>query len=184
MASSSCGAFSTAGSRPRTAGAVSTSPVGAKREPWQGQSQLSSTSFQCTRHPRCVQTAEKELAARGNAGAVAPLAQGLTAVRSLRRDLAGMGLSEDARFEIDFRLAQKESQFIAALVAATDMRIEAVANDGVVTPGQQVGVQLIAVARGTVPVEVKIGLIDRLMQGRMFPLTLAGLESATRELSR
>ncbi|MBD9374739.1 VWA domain-containing protein [Rhizobium sp. ARZ01] len=29
-----------------------------------------------------------------------------------------------------------------------------------------------------------IGLIDRLMQGRMFPLTLAGLQSATKELSR
>ena len=41
------------GSSGRTAGAVSTSPVGAKREPWQGQSQLFSPSFQCTTQPRC-----------------------------------------------------------------------------------------------------------------------------------
>jgi len=102
-----------------------------------------------------VQAARRALNEESSAGTVAPLAAGLTAVRTLRRDLAGMGLSEDARFEIDFRLAQKESQFVSALVAATDMRIEAVANDGLVTPGQAVGVQMIAVARGATPVEVK-----------------------------
>lgn len=113
---------------------------------------LSSALTAITGH---VQAARRALVAESSASTVAPLAAGLTAVRSLRRDLATMGLSEDARFEIDFRLAQKESQFIAALTAAADMRIEAVANDGVVTPGQQVGVQLIAVARGSVPAEVK-----------------------------
>jgi LmbE family N-acetylglucosaminyl deacetylase len=102
-----------------------------------------------------VQAARRALGSETSAGTVAPLAAGLTAVRQLRRDLAGFGLSEDARFEIDFRLAQKEAQFINALVAATDMRIEAIANDGVVTPGQQVGVQLMAVARGGTSVEVK-----------------------------
>ena len=102
-----------------------------------------------------VQAARRALGAESSAGTVGPLAAGLTAVRTLRRDLPGMGLAEEARFEIDFRLAQKESQFISALVAATDLRIDAVANDGVVTPGQQVGVQMIAVARGSVPVEVK-----------------------------
>jgi LmbE family N-acetylglucosaminyl deacetylase len=102
-----------------------------------------------------VQAARRALGAESSAGTVPPLAAGLTAVRTLRRDLAGLGLSEDARFEIDFRLAQKESQFVSALVAAADMRIDAVANDGVVTPGQPVGVRLIAVARGAVPVEVK-----------------------------
>jgi hypothetical protein len=100
-----------------------------------------------------VQAARRELGTRG--GVVPPLAAGLSAVRALRRDLAGMGVSEAARFEIDFRLGQKEAQFIAALLAATDTRLDAVANDGVVTPGQLVGVQLIAVSRGAVPVEVR-----------------------------
>src|SRR5690606_23861469 len=44
------------------AGPLITSPSGAKREPWQGQSQLRSTSFQCTMHPRWVQTAESSCA--------------------------------------------------------------------------------------------------------------------------
>ena len=102
-----------------------------------------------------IEAARRALGAETSAATVAPLAAGLTAVRTLRQTLAGMGLSDSARFEIDFRLAQKESQFISAIVAATDMRIDAVADDGVVTPGQQVGVQLIAAARGTTPVEVK-----------------------------
>ncbi|MEZ5284746.1 MAG: PIG-L family deacetylase [Vicinamibacterales bacterium] len=96
----------------------------------------------------------RESLARGAGATVPSLASGLTAVRTLRADLKGMGLGDAAQYDIDFRLAQKESQFISALVAATDMRIEAIANDGVVTPGQNVGVQMIAVSRGSVPVEV------------------------------
>ena len=102
-----------------------------------------------------VQRARRELGTTGGGGVVPPLTAGLSAVRALRRDLAGMGVSEDARFEIDFRLAQKESQFVRALLAATETRLDAVANDGLVTPRQQVGVQLIAATRGSVPVEVR-----------------------------
>jgi hypothetical protein len=45
-------------SRSTTAGPVSTRPSHAKREPWQGQSQLRSAGFQVTWQPRCVQTGE------------------------------------------------------------------------------------------------------------------------------
>jgi len=106
-----------------------------------------------------VQTAHQSLA-RGSAATVPSLASGLTAVRALRRDLPGMGLTGDARFEIDFRLAQKESQFISALVAASNLVIEAIGNDGLVTPGQQVGVQLIAAAQGAAPIEVKSRVLN------------------------
>src|SRR5829696_5307152 len=41
-----------------TAGPCSTSPSGAKRDPWHGQSQLRSARFQLTWQPRCVQVAE------------------------------------------------------------------------------------------------------------------------------
>ena len=78
-----------------------------------------------------IQAARRAVGPDTSAGTVAPLAAGLTAVRTLRRDLPGMGLGDDARFEIDFRLAQKESQFIAALVAATDLRV------GVFTPNER-----------------------------------------------
>ncbi|MCC7126931.1 MAG: PIG-L family deacetylase [Acidobacteria bacterium] len=107
-----------------------------------------------------VRTAHRELGAGGGAATVPSLTGGLQAVRELRRSLPGLGLSADARDEIDFRLAQKESQFIAALVAATDLRLEAIANDGIVTPGQTVNVQLIAAARGGVPVDVKSRVLN------------------------
>lgn len=103
---------------------------------------------------KSVADARKELAEHGTGAAATPLASGLTAVRALRKDLAGMSLSEEARYEIDFRLAQKESQFIDAIVIASDVLLDAVADDDVVTPGQEVGVRMIAVARGTAPVEV------------------------------
>src|SRR5690606_19486697 len=51
------GVYST-GPRSLVAGPVITLPNGSKREPWQGQSQELSTSFQCTTHPKCVHTAE------------------------------------------------------------------------------------------------------------------------------
>ena len=49
----------------------------------------------------------RALAAGGSAAAVAPLARGLAAVRELR-GAALASLAETTRFEIDFRLAQKE----------------------------------------------------------------------------
>ena len=42
----------------RTAGPSITSPLPAKREPWQGQSQVRSAVFQLTMQPRCVQRAD------------------------------------------------------------------------------------------------------------------------------
>ena len=111
-----------------------------------------------------VQTARRELGARGSAGTVPSLTAGLTATRALRAGLAGMGLPDEARDEIDFRMAQKEQQFIQALIAATDTRLEAIANDGVVTPGQQVGVQLIAAVRGSTSVEVKSRVLNGFAQ--------------------
>ena len=53
-------------------------------------------------------------------------------------------LPEASRYEIDFRLAQKEAQFEEALVLAADVRLEAIALDGLVPPGQPVAVQLMA----------------------------------------
>ncbi len=59
-----------------------------------------------------------------------------------------MGLTETARYEIDFRLAQKEPQFAQALLLATDVRLDAVARDALVVPGQPVQVDLMAANRG------------------------------------
>ena len=63
--------------------------------------------------------ARKALAAGGEAAAVAPLTAGLNALREVRSSLASLNLPEPARFEIDFRLAQKEPQFAQALLLAS-----------------------------------------------------------------
>ena len=84
-----------------------------------------------------VAEARKALAAGGSAAAIAPLGRGLRAVRELRGAL-GL-LAEQARYEIDLRLAQKEDQFENALLLAADVRLEAIARDGLVPPGSPVG---------------------------------------------
>jgi LmbE family N-acetylglucosaminyl deacetylase len=91
--------------------------------------------------------------AKGGAGATVPaLAQGLMAIRQLRRQLASMPLGADARYEIDHRLALKDAQFGEALILASDVRVEALARDGLVIAGQPVQVDLLAANRSGVPV--------------------------------
>jgi len=94
-----------------------------------------------------VSAAEKGLAEGGLWAAARPLASGLSRVRGLRKALPTLGLSNDAVFEIDFRLAQKEKQFEDALVLANGFRIDAIADDGLVVPGQAVSVLIRAAAR-------------------------------------
>ena len=65
---------------------------------------------------------------------------GLGAVRTLRGRLATLGLSDSALFEIDFRLEQKERQFEEAVLLAHQLRLEVLADDGVVTAAQHVTV--------------------------------------------
>ncbi|MGE0813162.1 MAG: PIG-L family deacetylase [Vicinamibacterales bacterium] len=99
-----------------------------------------------------VAEARTQVHEHGEAAAITPLAAGLKAVRALRAGLAGMGLQEAGRYEIDHRLALKERQFQDALVLAADVRLDAVANDGLVVAGQPVQVQVIAANRGQAPV--------------------------------
>jgi LmbE family N-acetylglucosaminyl deacetylase len=101
-----------------------------------------------------VKTARSQLSSGGNGATVPSLAEGLTAVRRLRGDLASMPIEADGRFEIDFRLAQKEAQLITALLLAADVKLDAVATDGLVVAGQPVDVRLSAGVRGNVPVQV------------------------------
>ncbi len=101
-----------------------------------------------TRITTAVTAARAAVSATGEGAAVAPLASGLKAVRTLRGELGGLGLSDTAKYEIDVRLAQKEKQFEQALVLAADVRLDAIASDGLVVGGQAVPVQVIAANRG------------------------------------
>ena len=91
----------------------------------------------------------------GAAGARESVVAGLRAVRSLRSQLSMLDLDEDGRFEIDFRLAQKEQQFRQAVLLAHGIRLEALANDGVVIPGQELDVSLLMANQGEVQVAVR-----------------------------
>jgi LmbE family N-acetylglucosaminyl deacetylase len=90
----------------------------------------------------------------GSGAAVTPLVRGLRAVRELRRGLGSMGLPDEASYEIDHRLKLKESQFSEALLLATDVRVEAIARDNLVVPGQNVQVDLLIANRSRNPVMI------------------------------
>ncbi|HXE81210.1 MAG TPA: PIG-L family deacetylase, partial [Vicinamibacterales bacterium] len=101
-----------------------------------------------------VAEASQALNAGGPAAAAAPLAAGLGTVRDLRLRLDAMSLDESAAAEIDFRLARTERKFESALLLAQGLRLEALADDGVVTPGQPMTLTLIAANRGAAPIDV------------------------------
>jgi LmbE family N-acetylglucosaminyl deacetylase len=84
-----------------------------------------------------------------------PLQDGLFAVRVLRRSVRSMAIDETGKYEIDFRLRQKESEFQQAITLAHGIKIEALADDGIVIPGQPVKVNVIVANRGTGEVAIK-----------------------------
>jgi hypothetical protein len=65
-----------------------------------------------------------------------------------------MGLTEAARYEIDFRLQIKERDYQDAVLAAHGLTFDAVADDGLVIGGQTVRLSLLAVNRGAAEVTV------------------------------
>ena len=83
------------------------------------------------------------------------LLAGLSSVRTLRAALGSMGLTDAAVYEIDFRLKQKHDQFQQALLLAHGVRIDAIADDGIVMGGQPIRVTATVANRGPDDVVVK-----------------------------
>ena len=81
-----------------------------------------------------VQAAQRKFDTDTDPSVVPPLVAGLRAARVVRSQLRAMGLDESARFEIDVRLRQKEREIQQAILAASGIRVEALADDGVVVP--------------------------------------------------
>ncbi len=94
--------------------------------------------------------------------ALKPLAAGLASTRELRSWLTASGLEADATYELDFRLARTESLFQDALAAAQGLRLEALSDTGIVTPGQAVKLRIIAANRGGVPADLQRVVISGL----------------------
>src|SRR5207237_9928856 len=86
--------------------------------------------------------AQSAFAAGNAASTVPPVEAGLGALRSLRAQLATLGLNPDARFEIDFRLQNKERDVENAVLAAHNLTFDAIADDGLVVRGQSVRVSV------------------------------------------
>ncbi len=102
-----------------------------------------------------VARAQQVFAAQGPDAARAPIMAGLSALRALRARLGSLGLDDAARHEIDFRLNTKQEQFERAAVLAQAIRIDVLADDGLVVAGQPVRVQAIVANRGSADLGVK-----------------------------
>ena len=64
-----------------------------------------------------MQTAQKTFDTGNDEATLKPLLDGLFAVRVLRRELRTMAIDDAGKFEIDFRLRQKEGEFQQAIAA-------------------------------------------------------------------
>jgi acetylornithine deacetylase/succinyl-diaminopimelate desuccinylase-like protein len=106
-----------------------------------------------------VAAAQKQFELDGPFATAPSLLAGLTAVRSLRAELANMGLPGDARFDLDARLKTKEDQFTEGAVLAHGLRVEVLADDGIIVPGQNVRVSISVGDRGR-PVSVSSVALD------------------------
>src|SRR4051812_43781913 len=102
-----------------------------------------------------VQIAQRRFDQDTDDAAVPPLLVGLRAARALRGQLRAMQIDDGAKYEIDFRLRQKEREFQQAIVLADGIKVEALADDGAVVPGQPVRVSVIVANSGGVDVTVK-----------------------------
>ncbi len=100
-------------------------------------------------------SAQKVFRSQGPEAAREPIVAGLGAVRALRSRLGSLGLDEGARYDIDTRLKLKEDQFQRAAVLAQGVRIDVLADDGVVFAGQPVRVQTIVANRGVADLTVR-----------------------------
>jgi LmbE family N-acetylglucosaminyl deacetylase len=102
-----------------------------------------------------VARARQAFDTQGSDAARAPIVAGLSAVRALRAGFGSLGLDDGARYEIDFRLKTKQEQFERAAVLAQAVRIDVLADDGLVVGGQPLRVQAIVANRGSADVSVK-----------------------------
>ncbi len=101
----------------------------------------------------------QDLFTEGNdAGTAGPVEAGLALIRALRAQVPSLGLSDLARYEVDFRLKQKERDYEDAVIAAHDISFDAQADDGLVIDGQPVRLLLTATNHG--PSDVSVTRVD------------------------
>ena len=101
-----------------------------------------------------AELAQKAFASGNDAATAAPIEAGLTAIRALLSQLGTMELSDAARYELEFRLMQKERDYQDAVLAAHGLTFDALADDGLVVAGQPIKLAIVAIDRGATDVEI------------------------------
>ena len=114
-----------------------------------------------------AQQAKQVFDSGNDAGTAPPIEAGLIALRALRANLASMGLTDAARYEIDFRLKNKEQDYENAVIAAHGLTFNVIANDGLVIGGQPISVSLGAVNRGATDVTIDASIAGFDERGRV-----------------
>lgn len=82
------------------------------------------------------------------------LRAGLTTVRQLRAEIPASSLSDDAKYDLEHRLALKEEQFARAIELAHGIAIEPIAQAGEVVPGSTFDVNLIVANQSPEPIGI------------------------------
>ena len=118
--------------------------------------------------------AQQAFATEGDSATIPAITAGLTAVRALRAQLASIGLSEGARYDIDNRLDTKQKDFESAALLAYGVSLDVMSDDGLVYGGQPLKVTVLAVNRGAADVNVmQVGLEGFTNAGSCKPAVLA-----------
>ncbi len=86
--------------------------------------------------------------------ALPALRAGLSTVRSLRADVASSALSDEARYDLEHRLAYKEEQFVDALALAHGIVVDPITVTGEVVPGGRFNVDVLLANQSPEAVEV------------------------------
>ena len=101
-----------------------------------------------------IDAASAAFESRGQSAAVPDLVAALSAVRAVLSQTPSVGLTDAARYEIESRLRLKETQLQDAIAIAQALRIDALASDGLIVPGQPVTVSVVVANRGATEVPV------------------------------
>jgi LmbE family N-acetylglucosaminyl deacetylase len=118
-----------------------------------------------------VEEAGRALRQSGPEATLPALTSGLTRTRALRTSIASgsLGLDEQAAYEIDFRLEQTAHEFERAIVLAHALRVDVLADDGVVVPGQKDHVSIVLANRASKDDQLRIDKVQ--LEGFSQPAT-------------
>jgi len=89
-----------------------------------------------------------------DAATAAPVEAGLRGIRDLIAKVPSLGMTADAQYEVNFRLHLKERDYEDAVLAANNITFDAVADDGLVIPGQPIRLNIIAMNHGAADLPV------------------------------